>query len=35
MSERRKSFLKDKLKDYYGKNFVIDYQNRFNFEEEW
>ena len=29
------AFLRERLTNFYGKNFVIDYQDRFNFEEEW
>ncbi len=33
--DQRIKILKEKIIDYHGKNFVINYQKKFNFEEEW
>ena len=35
IKKRRVNFIKKGLLDYIGKNFVINYQPRYKFEEEW
>ena len=31
----RQELIKERVASFYGKNYVVDYQERFGFEEEW
>ena len=35
MDKRRKKFLKERLHEYYGKNFPVNYRSDYEFDEQW